>query len=216
MCRTWIPPKATSTLFSKPTVPPRPFDFSACYMHATLPQTSCTFVIHHKVLPNKCAAHGSPPRPRPHCSQSPPFHPGPLIFPHATCMQPCPKQAAPLYIIKCSPPPTMSTLFSKPTVSPGPFDFSACYMHATLPQTSCTFVVHHKVLPTRCRTWIPPGATPKLFSKLTVPPKPFDSSRVLHGMHVLGLCIAKEFTRNKRKIGLPKLTGAHARRSGGY
>ena len=95
------PPKATPTLFSKPTVPPRPFDFSACYMHATLPQTSCTFVVHHKVLPNKCAAHGSPPRPRPHCSQSPPFHPGPLIFPHATCMQPCPKQVAPLlYIIK--------------------------------------------------------------------------------------------------------------------
>ena len=98
------PPKATPTLFSKPTVPPGPFDFSACYMHATLPQTSCTFVVHHKVLPNKCAAHGSPPRPRPHCSQSPPFHPGPLIFPHATCMQPCPKQVAPLlYIIKCSP-----------------------------------------------------------------------------------------------------------------
>ena len=98
------PPKATPTLFSKPTVPPRPFDFSACYMHATLPQTSCTFAVHHKVLPNKCAAHGSPPRPRPHCSQSPPFHPGPLIFPHATCMQRCPKQVAPLlYIIKCSP-----------------------------------------------------------------------------------------------------------------
>ena len=121
---------------------------SNCY--STLPQTSCTFVVHHKVLPNKCAAHGSPPRPRPHCSQSPPFHPGPLVFPHATCMQPCPKQVAPLYIIKCSPPPTMSTLFSKPTVPPGPFDFSACYMHATLPQTSCTFVVHHKVLPRRC------------------------------------------------------------------
>ena len=107
MCRTWIPPKATPTLFSKPTVPPRPFDFSACYMHATLPQTSCTFVVHHKVLPNKCAAHGSPPKATP-------------------------------------------TLFSKPTVPPRPFDFSACYMHATLPQTSCTFVVHHKVLPNKC------------------------------------------------------------------
>ena len=159
MCRTWIPPKATPTLFSKPTVPSRPFDFSACYMHATLPKRSCTFVVHHKVLPNKCAAHGSPPRPRPHCSQSPPFHPGPLIFPHATCMQPCPKQVAPLlYIIKCSPtsvphmdpPKATPTLFSKPTVPSRPFDFSAYYMHATLPKRSCTFVVHHKVLPNKC------------------------------------------------------------------
>ena len=37
-------------------------------------------------------------------SNSQTFHPGPWIFPHATCMQPCPKQVAPLlYIIKCSP-----------------------------------------------------------------------------------------------------------------
>ena len=61
VCRTWIPPKATPTLFSKPTVPPRPFDFSTCYMHATLPQTSCTFVYIIKCSPTS-VPHMDPPQ----------------------------------------------------------------------------------------------------------------------------------------------------------